>query len=332
MIDFPEFIDSSMLASYKSCPQKFMRSYMQHWKPKGLSVHLIAGKAFATALEVTRKCFYEGTATYEKRTKVPGEGGIEVEVREKVTATCPVGDKDTAIAEGLRALILSYGDFQCPPDSAKSLERMLGAFEFYWDNYALELDPENSPLLMASGKRAIEFSFSEPIDVTHPTTGNPILYVGKMDALMRYAGGNYIVDEKTTSSLGPSWSRQWELRGQFSGYCWGAGKANIHVDGAIVRGVSILKTKYDTQQALTYRPEWQLDRWYQETCAWIEAMIADFKSGRFLHNLSESCAEYGGCSFVQICTTQTPQPWLETNFERRVWNPVLHEESLLIGP
>lgn len=300
-IEFPAYVDSSMLACYKSCPQKFLRTYIQHWKPKGQSVHLVAGKAFASGLEAARKSFYEA-----------GD------------------DAETAIAKGLGALIEKYGDFQCPADSAKSLERMCGAFEFYWDNYPLERDESTSPILMPSGRRAIEFSFAEPTDVRHPTTGDPILYVGKMDAINNYAGGVYITDEKTTTQLGPSWSRQWDLRGQFTGYGWGCAKAGIRVDGAIVRGVSILKTKYETQQAITYRPEWQIDRWYDETCAWIEAMIQSYKSGRFLHDFSDTCASYGGCSFVQICTTQTPQPWLETNFERRVWNPVLHEESVLI--
>ena len=300
-IEFPSYIDSSMLACYKSCPQKFFRTYIQHWKPKGLSVHLIAGKAFAKAIEVTRKSFYEAGLSEED-----------------------------SIGEGIGALIKSYGDFQCPPDSPKSLERMCGAFEFYCENYPLRLDAEDSPILMPSGKRAIEFSFSEPLNVPHPTTGDPILYVGKMDAIYRYAGGNYIVDEKTTSQLGASWGRQWELRGQFTGYAWGAQRAGMHIDGAIVRGVSILKTKFDTAQVITYRPEWQVERWYEETCAWVDAMIGDFKAGRYLHNLSDSCGDYGGCAFLQICTTQTPQPWLETNFERRKWDPIAHEETVLL--
>lgn len=302
-IDFPAYVDSSMLAAYKSCPQKFYRTYLQHWKAKGGSVHLVAGKAFAKGLEVTRKAFYEESL-----------------------------DSESAISEGLKALTVAYGDFDPPSDSAKSLARMMGAFEYYWDNYPLELDAENSPLLMPSGKRAVEFSFSEPLDIRHPVTGDPILYVGKMDAIYRYAGGNYIIDEKTTSQLGASWSKQWELRGQFTGYGWGCARAGLKVDGAIVRGVSILKTKYETQQAITYRPEWFVDRWYEDTLSWVAAMIEDYKSGKFKFNFSDSCASYGSCAFTRVCSTQTPDPWLETDFERRVWNPILHEETVLVTP
>lgn len=301
-VEFPEYVDSSMLSTYKSCPAKFFRTYLQHWKPKGLSVHLVAGKAFAAGLEATRKAFYE-----------QGQ------------------DKEAAIAAGLMKLITSYGDFECPPDSAKSLERMCGAFEFYWDNYELSHDPSNSPVTMPNGRRGIEFSFSEPIDVLHPTTGNPLLYVGRMDAIYNFAGDVYIIDEKTTTQLGASWSRQWDLRGQFTGYKWGCDRAGIRVGGAIVRGVSILKTKYDTAQAITYRPDWQVSRWYDETCSWISAMVADFQSGRYLHNLGDSCADFGGCALMRVCTSESPQNWLETYFERRKWNPVLHEETVLLA-
>lgn len=51
---FPHAIDSTMLATFRSCPQKFFRQYIQHWKPKTESVHLIAGGAFAAGIEAAR--------------------------------------------------------------------------------------------------------------------------------------------------------------------------------------------------------------------------------------------------------------------------------------
>ena len=58
---------------------------------------------------------------------------------------------------------------------------------------------------------------------------------------------------KRQRQLGDSWARQWELRGQFTGYCWAAREAGIDVNGVLVRGVSILKTKYGSAQAITNR-------------------------------------------------------------------------------
>jgi hypothetical protein len=295
---FPELIDASLLSSFKSCPELCRKVYFEHYKSSQPSVHLHAGGAFASGIERTRTAFY-------------------VEAK----------DSDTAVAEGISELLRFYGDFECPPDSAKSAERMAGAFEFYWANYPL--DHETAPIQLSGGKYAIEVSIAEPLPILHPDTGNPLLYCGRMDAILNYAGGRYITDEKTTSQLGASWSRQWDLRSQFTGYAWGARQIGIKVDGALVRGVSILKTKYDTQQAISYRPDWVIDRWYEEMLWWVEQMITAYKTNRWIHNFDHACAEYGGCQFREACSSQDETPWLETYFEKREWNPLLRIETKL---
>lgn len=313
---FPEILDSSMLAQYKSCAEAFRKAYILHWKPKASSVHLHAGGAFAKGLEVARKAFYTGE--------------IVGFVNGKWAAMqADPQDAETSVAVGLQALLAYYGDYECPPDSAKSAERMAGAFEFYFDNYPLSHD-DGYPISLPGGGRAIEYSFAHPLPILHPVTGNPLLYVGRMDSVIQYAGGSYICDEKTTTQLGASWPRQWDLRSQFTGYAWGCREAGIQVEGAIVRGVSILKTKYDTAQSINYRPEWQIDRWYRELLEWVEDIKINYArrgpNDPWRHNLDHSCAEYGGCQFREACMSQDEAPWLETAFEHRVWNPLLRTE------
>ena len=289
------------MAEFKSCPMKFYYTYVAEYKPKGQNVHLHAGGAFARGMEAARKAFYITGAT-----------------------------ADDSVATGLTALMGHYGDFQCPPDSAKSLERMCGAFEFYFANYPLGGDG-TEPIHFAGGRRGIEFSFAQPLPVVHPTSGDPIIYSGRMDAILEAFGGVFVTDEKTTSQLGASWSRQWDLRSQFTAYCWGARENGIRADGVIVRGISILKTKYDTQQAISYRPDWQIERWVEETTSWIEDMKICWERGVWRHSLDHACTEYGGCSFRQVCMTQPAErePWLDTYFQRRHWDPIKGEETLL---
>lgn len=309
-LQFPSVLDSSMISSYKSCPAKFFLTYLQHWHAKEPSVHLHAGKAFASGIEAARTAFY-------------------VEERSPLDS----------VALGLERLLRDYGSFSCPPDSAKSAERMAGALEFYFTHYPLEHDTA-IPIILPGGKRGIEFSFLHPLPINHPDTGEPLLYSGRLDAICDYAGGVFVTDEKTTTSLGPTWARQWDLRAQFTAYCWGCRESGIKVDGCLIRGVSILKTKYDTQQAVTYRPEWQIDRWYGQTVdIIIPQMIKDwrhYKSGfgstaSFRHDLDSACTDYGGCGFRQVCMTEPGsdayQSQLETYFEPRRWNPVTREEE-----
>ena len=153
-----------------------------------------------------------------------------------------------------------------------------------------------------------------------------------MDAIYNHAGDIYIIDEKTTSKLGASWTRQWDLRAQFTGYAWGCREAGIRVAGAIVRGVSILKTKYDTLEAITYRPQWMVERWYSETLGLVHRAIERWRTGNWFHDFDSACAEYGGCQYRQCCQSQDDNPWLETYFERRHWDPVARTEELLDAP
>lgn len=293
---FPHTFDSTMLAAFASCPQKMFRTYVEHWKPKSESVHLVAGGAFAKGIEVARKAFYE-----------QGLG------------------KEESEALGLAALIAAYGDFECPADSAKSLERTAGALEFYYTSYPFG-ECGLTPIKFPDGRWAIEFSFAEPLDILHPVTGDPILYTGRLDCIGDFAGGIYGVDEKTASSLGASWSKQWEMRSQFTGYQWAANRAGVNMQGSLVRGVSILKTRYDTQQAITYRSPYEVERWYKQTIRNIARAIEMWKEGYWDYDLNGACAEYGGCNMVSICKSAEPEQWLPMYFDRRVWDPLARKE------
>lgn len=296
---FPTVLDSTIIAAFRSCPTKAHLEFMQHWKIKNQSVHLVAGAAYAAGLEAARAAYF-----------VDGQS------------------PDTAIALGLAKLIAAYGDFECPPESAKSLERTAGALEYYFTAYPMETD-KAIPMTLPGGKRGIEFSFLEPIDIIHPETGDPILYSGRMDMMVDFDGMHLGEDDKTTSQLGASWPRQWDLRSQFTSYVWGAGRAGIKLDGFLVRGVSILKTKYDTLQAITYRPQWMIDRWYEQLLRDAKRMIAAWEEGYFDLNLDHACAEYGGCPFRGVCQMRDPTSLLETQFERRKWDPVARTETVL---
>lgn len=293
---FPHAVDSTLIGSFRSCPQKFLRTYIEHWKPRSESVHLIAGGAFASGIESARRAFFE-----------QGQ------------------DAETSIAVGMQSLIEHYGDFECPPDSAKSLDRVLGAFSFYFDAYPLGADGA-LPYEFSNGRRGIEFSFANPLPINHPVTGNPMLYTGRADMIAHFAGGIYCFDEKTTSSLGASWSRQWEMRSQFTGYQWAAGEYGVPVQGTIVRGVSILKTKFGTQQVITYRSPAEVDRWLEQVVRDVQRMIKCWEEGYWDYNLDHSCGEYGGCSLLSVCKHSSPELWLDTYFEKKVWDPLERKE------
>jgi PD-(D/E)XK nuclease superfamily len=339
-IQFPTILDSSMLGTYKSCARKFYLTYLEHLKAKEPNVHLHAGKSFASGIEAARRAYYEGL--YSRPfliTEDDGKGGNVKGKMHEHWEQGPLADSETAVGEGLGVLLREYGNFSCPPESAKSLERMAGALEFYYTSYPLEHDSA-IPIQMPGGKRGIEFSFSLPLPIRHPDSGDPLLYCGRMDAITSFASGVFVTDEKTATSLGPSWARQWDLRSQFTGYCWALREHGVKCDGVLVRGVSILKTKYDTQQAISYRPDWQIDRWYANMLTVVQRLVDEYlvlksagvlSENLFEHNLDDACTSYGNCGFYDACRSEDPTTWLVTNFARKLWNPLLRTETLLEG-
>jgi hypothetical protein len=298
-IEFPSVIDTSLLKAKRACAKKVELEYLLHWKPKSPSVHLHAGKAFAKGLEEARKAFY-----------IEGH-----------TPTL-------SVAEGVTALLKEYGDFECPDESPKSALRMAGALEYYFSIYPLGED-KALPIDLPSGRKAIEFSFLEPVDYKHPVTGDPILFSGRFDMAVNYAGGHFGEDDKTASQLGASWISQWDLDPQPTAYCWGAAKGGMPLDGFLIRGVSILKTKYGHEQAITYRAPWRLERWYEQVLADLADLERFWEAGKFPWNEGHACNEYGGCMFRTVCQSKEQGPWLETQFVRRKWDPVTRVETVL---
>jgi hypothetical protein len=270
------------------------------------SVHLHAGAAFARGLEVARIEFY-------------GNGKSAQE----------------AVGLGAIALTRSYGEFSpTNPYSGKTWDGMLGAYAAYFLKWPLDSDPL-IPLRKIDGTPYVEFSFAVPVPGTrHPDTGDPILYTGRADMIGEVQGLKFIVDEKTTSLLGASWSRQWDLRGQFIGYVWAAQQSGIDVCGSRIRGISILKSGYGTADAVMYAQQWKIDSWLRSLRYDVDRMVrlwvgSESRNSAASHAWPQAydhaCTAYGGCPFVELCSVEHPEEWAETNFREEVWNPLTKE-------
>lgn len=306
---FPVVIDSSMRTDYSACPKKFYYRHIRGLQPLGVNIHLNAGGAYADALETFRKEFYGNKTSFED-----------------------------ARALGVLALLKSYGEPDFDPSEAKQWYRMVDAFMSYleqWHPNTDYLKPAMMTLHHGEEEPAVEFSFSLPIDdsIFHPETGDPLLYVGRFDMLGIMNDTMFVVDDKTTSRLGQQWSMQWDLRSQFTGYCWGAREFGHPVGGAIIRGTAILKTKITHAEAIVYRPEFIIDRWVERLVSDTERMVLDYRDccrtdhlsvDTYYPNMGEengSCASYSGCAYRQLCESPMPEAWIDGNFEVSFWDP-----------
>ncbi len=293
---FPECLDSTMISAFRSCPHQYNEAYRNHWKPIGESIDLVAGKAFASGIELARKAFHDDNKTLEESLQL-----------------------------GVIELIREWGDFEAPENHAKQLDRMIGALDEYFKHYGFSTD--HIQPLISNGKSAVEFSFALPIPGTeHPTTGQPILYTGRFDMLGLYNNQLFIVDEKTTKQLGATWNKNWIMRSQITAYCWAARQYDYPVAGAIIRGISILKTKYGHAESIQYRSDAFIEKWLIQVRKDINRMVGCWKDGYWDYNFDSSCTGYGGCRFQEACTSNDEQKVLERDFVKRIWDPLAREE------
>ena len=301
---FPLVFNESLRTAFVSCPRAAFWEYFHHFKHPSPNVHLHAGKAWASALETARMAYY-------------GEGK----------------SAEDAQALGLVTLITEYGNFQAPErgsGAAKSLDRLIEAFSYYFLAFPLASDPVQ-PHYARDGKPMVEFNFALPIadDLLHPETLEPILFAGRADMVATYAGALSIYDDKTTGQLGQSWAAQWNRRSQFSAYSWAAREYGIPVSQVVVRGIAILKTSINHAQAITVRTPHHIAEWHVQIQRDIRRAIDCWKEGYFDVNLSDACSSYGGCMFQQACMSNNPDPWLEGGFVRRIFDPVTRTETLI---
>lgn len=288
---FPAFLDNTSLRQFRRCPKSGYWYIHRKVVTESTSIHLHAGAAYALGLEVVRKCYFNH--------KLP----IEV-----------------ALAEGARAMVIAFGDFDCPPYINKTIDRLVGALAFYFEAYPI--DKGLVPFLSASGAYGIEYNFAVPLPIDHPDTGEPILYTGRLDMLGEYRGNIFVEDDKTTSQLGQRWHDQWPLASGMQGYTWGCRQSGIPVAGALVRGISLLKNGYDTAEAPLFMPDWVITRWYDNTLLTIERIIKDYKSGNWEYALSDACSMPSKCSYYELCTSSNPESYLPISFKPNTWNPL----------
>lgn len=292
---FPLAIDSTMLTCFRSCPQKFYNEFCLRLAPARISPDLHAGGAFAAGIEAVRR------ATYTD--------GLALEA---------------ALAKGIAAMTRYWGDYSPPEKHVKTYTNMTNALFDYFERYPPAKD--HIQPLMSEGRPAVEYRFAQPMPVMHPVTKEPLFFAGRFDMLGQLAGQLYVVDEKTTKSFAMNWSRQWMLRSQFLGYTWACREQNIPAEGAIIRGIAILKSEFRHLEAVIPIPQWQLDRWYFQTVRDMQRMVDCFEAGFFDYNYGESCSSYGGCQFEILCTAADPTLWYG-DFTERNWDPLKRDPA-----
>lgn len=330
---FPIVLDSTQLESM-NCPIRFFHNHVQHISEGG-NVHLTAGRAFATGIQVVREQFYNHKQSMSD-----------------------------SISAGIEALYAEYGDNYFEWNPEKSADRMALALEGYFNEFDLRYD-DVQPLQLESGNYSIEYSLMEEIvdtngePILHPILKVPLLFSGRLDLLATYAGKSFIVDEKTTGGyFNTNWAKQWETRGQFTAYCWLGRQSKYEelkrLNGAIIRGISLPKSTAKDEEkrlafysnidnikfnyTLTNRNDFEVACWHRDMVRKVQTMVKAYTqyvdNGSknpelfFAGNWGGECTSYNGCYYQETCKSPNGNHFLESK-EQHIWRPELHDRQPL---
>jgi len=312
-VEFPHVLNNSLRQTFISCPRKCFYDNilgLKSIKSYGISIHLNFGGAVAEGMDMMRQTFY-------------GPGG---------------GDADTALIAGLQAALKKFNTEFYEETHVKNVVSLCALLIDNTERWPLGED-YLVPLIDENGKPSSEFSFCTPLHpgLIHPGTGQPLLYAGRLDWLAQHAGAVIpkghkpmlsLVDEKTSGSLGASWSKQWTMESQFSSYAWVCRKMGMNVGNVVIRGMAPYKTKPTGTEELTLRrPDYQVQEWYDTWCMEVRQMLTYFEAGVWPKNLGKACSSFGSCRFMELCTVQDPSAWIAAGYRQVWWDPITGTEK-----
>ena len=323
--EFPSVIDNTMYERWKSCPHSFWRADIQGLRlaepgapgeePRiRKSIHLHFGTVLAAGLEATRRAWHARPTNY-----------------------------DAALAAGADTISrVWFAEVDLPQprtftEEAKTFEACILAHHGYFREWPLD-DPRQQVHVL-DGKPCVEQSGGAPIPGTvHPDTGEPVGYAGRFDAVLNRDGQLWGLDDKTTGSAvtSESWSHQWRLRGQFTGYCWLAQQWGHPVEWFLIHGIQILKASCKFAEAVEVRPRWMVDRWLHQLQADVHTMCAQYRQlsraegpaaspegpHPFGQAFGHACFDYNSpCQFQTLCAEPRPELFLDDYVIDR-WDPL----------
>lgn len=269
--------DSTSIKLADECLRKYYYKMVEGWQPRDTGVHLVFGAHFATALEHYYKWVATGDSSETALAKVILECLIntwEHEVNEK-------GERIPGTGKPVEFL-----------HNSKTRENLIRSCIWYVDQFENE---SIEVVKLASGKPAVEYSFSLPVD-------NDIVFTGHIDRLVTYSDEIYAMDQKTTGqTVSSAYFAQYSPDHQMSMYTF----AGQMIYGSPVKGVIIDVAQIAVgftrfERGFTFRTSAQLAEWYEDAMYTIEAARSAVREQHFPMRRT-SCNNFGGCEFRSVC-------------------------------
>jgi len=209
-------------------------------------------------------------------------------------------------------------------DHVKSRENLIRSIVWYLDKFENDVC---ETVILSDGTPAVEIATRYQLD-------NDNIVIVHLDRIVNFNGQTYIQDQKTTGHTisgyyfdGFSMDNQMSLYSTVGAVVYHAPVAGVMIDAA---QIAIGFTKHE--RGFTYRTKEQLDEWLADTRYYIGPYRDAAEAAGWPQN-DTSCGKFRsddpfrgsvGCPLRGVCSKdpRVRDKFLESNFERRPWNPL----------
>jgi len=190
--------------------------------------------------------------------------------------------------------------------------------------------------VLKDGTPAVEIAFRFDSGVSNQLSseGNYI-FCGRLDEAVEHMNLTFIKDTKTSKySITPDYFDKYSPDNQMSMYS-AAGRVCLGepVAGIMIDATQVLVNISRFSRGFAERTPNQLEEWMHDQEYWLR-MNEQFVRNRYWPMNDTSCSKYGGCPFQKrrlgaVCSKDPSvrTAFLDSNFKRRVWDPLKRGES-----
>lgn len=158
-----------------------------------------------------------------------------------------------------------------------------------------------------------------------------VVWTGKMDLGYKTYDGNYLMDHKTTSMMGPSFFQEFELSHQMYGYIWAAESIlNETFRGFVINALATRKPtktgkslEFERKVITVSRPH--VEEWRHDCMHIIADFVEMVRRGVMPKHTKWCVGKYGLCPFHKVCSL--PPTFRETmlysgEYAQVTWSPL----------
>lgn len=187
-----------------------------------------------------------------------------------------------------------------PVDDRKNHATGLSAMRKYAEIFA------HDPFVIVSGKDGpiVEKTLEAKV-ADLPAVNAEVWLFGTIDALVTNEDapedGVYVMDHKTTTTLGAQFANLWKPNHQMSAYILLAQANGFNCNTALVQGLQIVKTKQEVIRIETRRTREELNDFLDTLVYEVSRFLHNTKANFFPGASAYTCSSFSGCQFLDYC-------------------------------